>query len=370
MGSVLHLPSLFIDGFRGIRELAFPQFGRVTLLAGVNGVGKTSVLDAIRFYASRGDGRVIVELIETREEFQQAVDEDGDATLFPDFGSLFHNFDPADHESRPVLRIRSKPATHNLSLELLDPPEDTDAEPTLLPESRPQNLGIRVGQRERLVRAGPMAYYGPSRRYYGRTRPPPRTEAWPAAIHFESLGPGLLRNQDVARLWDGVVLTEAEDIALETLRLVVGKRLERLTVVGDPESGRGGRRVVAKLSARPVPVPLKRLGDGANRLLAIALALANCRGGILLMDEVENGIHYSVQSDLWRMIFRAAQSANVQVIAATHSWDCVVGFARAAEESPGDGWLYRLQRHEDELEAIGYSQQRLRVATRQRTEVR
>ena len=370
MGSALHLASLSIEGFRGIRELALPQLGRVTLLAGVNGVGKTSVLDAVRFYASRGDGRVIVELIDTREEFTQAVDDDGDTTLFPDFASLFHNFDAAVHESTPVVRIRSKPATYNLSLELLDAPEDPDAAPTLLPESRPQNLGVRVGQRKQLVRAGPMAYYGPSRRYHGPARPSRRPNAWPPPIHFESLGPGLLRNQDVARLWDGVVLTEAEDIVLETPRLVVGKRLERLTVVGGPESGGSGRRVVAKLSARSAPVPLKRLGDGANRLLAIALALANCRGGILLMDEVENGIHYSVQSDLWRMIFRAAQSANVQVIAATHSWDCVVGFARAADESPADGWLYRLEREEDELAAVGYSETNLIVAARQRTEVR
>ena len=88
------------------------------------------------------------------------------------------------------------------------------------------------------------------------------------------------------------------------------------------------------------------------------------------MDEVENGVHYSVQSDLWRMVFRAAESANVQVIAATHSRDCVVGFARAAEESPADGWLYRLQFRGDTLEAVGYSEANLAVAARQRTEVR
>ena len=50
----LHLPSLVIKNFRGIDELTIPRLGRVTLLAGKNGVGKTTVLDAVRVWAGRG----------------------------------------------------------------------------------------------------------------------------------------------------------------------------------------------------------------------------------------------------------------------------------------------------------------------------
>lgn len=60
----------------------------------------------------------------------------------------------------------------------------------------------------------------------------------------------------------------------------------------------------------------------------------------------------------------------MQVIAATHSWDAVVGFATAAVESPADGRLYRLDRFADELYAVPYSEEKLEVAARQRTEVR
>ena len=52
--SGLHLPDLTIKGFRGIDELTIPRLGRVTLLVGKNGVGKTTVLDAVRVYAARG----------------------------------------------------------------------------------------------------------------------------------------------------------------------------------------------------------------------------------------------------------------------------------------------------------------------------
>ena len=370
MSSTLRLPSLSIERFRGIPALDFRQLGRVTLLAGDNGVGKTTVLDAIRFYASRGDVRTLIELIDTREEFIQGTEGDGDTVLYPDFGSLFHGYDPNEHERPVPVRIHSQPSSHNLALQLVDALDDTDSPPTWLAEPGPQDLQVTVGRRKRRLRAGPMAYYSRGHFFGVRGRPPRRSDSWPSPIHSESLGPGLLRNPDITRLWDGVVLTDAENVAVDTLRLVVGKRLERLTVIGGPEAEGAGRRVVAKLAAHSVPVPLKRLGDGANRLLAIALALANSRGGILLMDEVENGIHYSVQPDLWRMVFRAAEAENVQVVAATHSWDCVVGFAKAAEESSADGWLYRLERVGDKLDAVGYSESNLAVAARQRTEVR
>ena len=52
--SPLHLPDLYIEGFRGIDKLSIPRLGRVTLLAGRNSVGKTTVLDAVRVYAARG----------------------------------------------------------------------------------------------------------------------------------------------------------------------------------------------------------------------------------------------------------------------------------------------------------------------------
>ncbi len=369
---MLHLPSLSIKGFRGIHALELPELGRVTLLAGVNGVGKTTVLDAIRFYASRGDGRVLLDLIDTREEFMQGMDDDGDVVLYPDFGSLFHAYDPLEADKPSPVRISAQPQPDSLSLRLVEPAKDEQPPDTLFLEPHPQDLSIMIGGHRERLPASPMAYYGPRRRFLGppRGRAPRRPDSRPAPIHFESLGPGLLGNPDVARLWDGVVLTEAEELATDALRLVVGKRLERLTVVGEGNGRGAGRRVVAKLASWSVPVPMKRLGDGANRLLAIALALANCRGGILLMDEVENGIHYSVQANMWRMVFGAAEAANVQVIAATHSWDCVVGFAAAAEESPADGWLYRIERFEGGVEAVGYSESNLTVAARQRTEVR
>ena len=377
MTAQLHVPSLSIEGFRGIQSLALPQLGRVTLLAGANGVGKTTVLDAVRFYAARGDGRVLTELLDTREEFVVGIDEDGDRVMYPDFGALFHSANRTQ-EPEPI-RIRAESGKLNLSVRLVEPDEDAKI-PDLdyWEDEEPKLLKVFIGQRSRTMHAGPMFYYSragrrlPVRGARQLRQSPPPADPWPSPIQYESLGPGLLGSDELARLWDAVTLTDSEDLAIEALGLVTGGDMARLSVIGDsarPYRYRG-RRAVVKLKSQSEPVPLKRLGDGANRLVAIALALANARDGILLIDEAENGIHYSLQTKLWRMVFRAAEAANVQVIAATHSWDCIAGFAAAAVESNTEGTLFRLERFNGTLEGVHYSEENLEVAARQRTEVR
>ena len=374
--SELHVPSLSLKEFRGFRSLELPDLGRVTLLAGKNGVGKTSVLDAFRFYASRGDVGVLIDLLNTREEFISALDEDGDVFLFPNFSSLFHHANDSS-ELLPI-EIGSESSNHDLTVSLDE--SDTDADKDLhqfvFEDEKPKVLKVSVGQSHRTFRADPWFSMRSRRRptsmrslAYGQSST--TSGSWPSAIRNESLNPGLLRNADLAQLWDAVALTEGENLAIEALRLVVREGIERIALIGDNRgSNYGRRRAVAKLQSSATPVPLKRLGDGANRLLAMALALVNASGGILLIDEAENGIHYSVQTDLWRMVFSAAERANVQVIAATHSWDCVAGFATAASESDAEGTLFRLEQFHDEIEAVRYSEENLQIAARQRTEVR
>ena len=118
-------------------------------------------------------------------------------------------------------------------------------------------------------------------------------------------------------------------------------------------------------------VPLKSLGDGAIRLFSVALTLTNVKDGILLIDEAENGIHHSVQPDFWRMVLRMARENNTQVLATTHSWDCVRGFAKAAiNDEDAEGILFRLERDDEDVWTVFYSEEELKVAAEQGIEVR
>lgn len=107
-----------------------------------------------------------------------------------------------------------------------------------------------------------------------------------------------------------------------------------------------------------------------QRVLGIALALVNAKDSMLLIDEFEDGLYTAILPDIWKLIFRIAERLNVQVFATTHSWECIEGFQQAAQESPQEGLLIRLQYKQNEIAAILYDKEELSIVTRGRIEVR
>ena len=111
--------------------------------------------------------------------------------------------------------------------------------------------------------------------------------------------------------------------------------------------------------------------DGMIRALGISLALVNAKDGILLIDEFENGLYYSVQPDLWRLIFQVARRLNVQVFATTHSWDCIKAFQQAAQENAQEeGIVIRLSLKKGAVNVTLFDEEELGIATREQIEVR
>jgi predicted ATP-dependent endonuclease of OLD family len=98
--------------------------------------------------------------------------------------------------------------------------------------------------------------------------------------------------------------------------------------------------------------------------------LVNAKDGLLLIDEFENGMHYSVQLDVWRAIFKLSQRLGIQVFATSHIWDSIDTFQKAAAETPEDGVLIRLARKGDAIIPTIYTENELAIVTRDRIEVR
>jgi AAA15 family ATPase/GTPase len=79
-------------------------------------------------------------------------------------------------------------------------------------------------------------------------------------------------------------------------------------------------------------LPLPLFGDAINRVADIILKLVNSEHKILLIDEIENGIHYTNQREFWRILFRLAVELDTQIFATTHSLEMLQAFAEVGLE--------------------------------------
>jgi AAA15 family ATPase/GTPase len=94
-------------------------------------------------------------------------------------------------------------------------------------------------------------------------------------------------------------------------------------------------------------MPLSMLGQGFNRLAYLYAGLLGKDANIALIDEIENGIHYSALPTLWQGIANIAEELDIQIFATTHSYECIQAAAKVFESRPGEFQLIRLERTED-----------------------
>jgi predicted ATPase len=346
------LTSFRAVNFRAFADLTVDRLGRVNLITGRNGVGKTNLLEALAVWARGARPDDLANLLEARDEDEHRGDGEGLIR------ALFHDgrHDAPIHlgpvDGTDPLRLsfgfqirRRVPETDDVVVTVADEPDPVEDSRAALVIDSPR------GQRS--VRASAEAL-----RSWGGRKWPERMPSW---FVFAS---GLDR-AEIDVLWRGVAGFPFEQDVVRTLRLfaevdkihvlhgAIGTSYVRVTLVGGRE-----------------PVTMASLGDGIQRVFHLALALANARGGILLVDEIENGVHYSVQPELWTFLFQAAATLDVQVFATTHSWDCVEAFQRAAAASPQDGVLIRVAQEAGRVRAYTFTEAELDTVTRARLEVR
>lgn len=384
-GNELHLRNLVVSAFRGINSLRIPSLRRVTLFVGQSGVGKTTLLEAIRIYASRGKASELANILRNRGEISAATNEDGEEIDSPNFLALFYGRGVENEQTISIgctdslKQVRIQPRL----LKLNDLGELGFYDFDSFNYRKAWQLRVSYGQTQFTV---PWIYastgtgdscmflgqrYRRSRRHISTVEK--QDYEPPSDVQCLNLGPDLMSTQSIAQLWGEIALTDDEEQTIEALRLVFGNGVQRVAVISRDEASPRKHRldVLVRIRGLATPVPLQSLGNGAIRFFGTALALATSRNGFLTIDEAENGIHHSLHRDYWRMILQMACNNNTQVIATTHGWDCVRGFAQAVSEMKNtEGALIRLEERNGTLRAVPYSSDSLLTATVQGIEMR
>lgn len=366
------LRSFQVDGFRAIRHVEIPELRRVNLFVGKNNAGKTSLLEAIRLYLHRSTRAITTAVYEivrehtdhrpvpfSRVSRDQAEVDPSDLQLAVDaVESLFNG--SFDGPSFGPIRLRQGSAGGGmLTIRLpwsVSPNASHDGED----DSRPLLIDPDAVMLE--LRSEETVTQLPVDWFIRRVLVPRQGSRSPAVM----IGSSGLSSVQTRQMWDRVALAGQEALVEEALRPMVPD-LERILLIGEG----GSRSILLKLKGVPRPVPMQGMGDGVKRVFGIAVSLILAAGGALLIDEVENGVHYSIQDEVWDSIFSLARRFGVQVFATTHSWDAVLGFQYAAGRSDGEGMLYRLERQPDSgIETVAFTDADVAIAARHDVEIR
>lgn len=112
----------------------------------------------------------------------------------------------------------------------------------------------------------------------------------------------------------------------ETLQRLLAKVDPRLKKVridpGDNPPTGDGNQVIVDIGLSEL-APVSQAGQGVYRLLSILADIIGEKPEVVLIDEVENGLHHSVHKQVWAGLAETAEKLDVQIIATTHSGECL-----------------------------------------------
>lgn len=364
--------SIHIRRFRRFEDLTLRGLTRVNLFVGRNNAGKTSLLDAIELLASGGTPAALVRSGRRRGETSVTESTRDARALWRESVEVSHLFvDHLLHEGAwfelkgstgaSSVSVRCEIQTFGLG-DLLD--GGTEG---LLVENTRGNLvedpllALRIDSPSSassvllpLLPNGVLFEQAP-RRSPGPISDPP--------MFF--LGTEGAQLGTLARLWDKIVLTPEEDKVIAALQ-VIEPSIDRLAFGAE-----GVRNAFVKLAGSGQRVPLGSLGDGTRRMLALAISLVHAADGVLLIDEIDTGLHYSALESMWKLVVQTARRLNLQVFATSHSGDCMRALAWLQGDAPelaADISVHRIEK--GATEAVRYSAEELEIAAQHHIEVR
>nr|VFK60190.1 MAG: ATPase/GTPase, AAA15 family [Candidatus Kentron sp. TUN] len=326
-----------IKDFRAIASLEIDNIKQVNLLTGRNNCGKTSVLEAIFLLVGMSSPQLAVSI----QNFRGLTLTDNQ-----DFSYLFNGL---DFSKTPAMTGKLKSQERTLAIKAIYP--------------MPMNILEQLPGRHEPTGNKPIS---------GTIT----TKGAPDGLAFDFEVDGKSFHTEVKIEPGNQVNTQSAQNYSETLRVllinsavIMGGLHQRLDAVLVRKDSAGiinalreiepnlqdirlgtGEKIFVDIKDIERLVPIHIMGDGIIKILAILVAILETKDGVLLIDEIENGLHYTALVPLWKAIFKMARESNVQLFIATHSYECISAMTEVYRES-GMGKdfisLFRIDRDAD-----------------------
>lgn len=346
--------SVEVHAFRALSGLRLDGLGRANVIFGMNDSGKTSVLEALLLLMEPSSPLTWARLAQLREPtpvpLRRLSRTDRVQWLFP-----------ASKDGRANIRISG---TLNQSDPVSEKHTAIDASYTRVSELRPsrfQRMGggtesageVMTDGAELVVVVTGFGARADKLTMWEREsiRNVPERKSLPIAelvMAYQHWFPAAAERYSRSRLDN----TTDELLALLRLLDTEIRGLEILQPDGEP--------TLYVQHTTDGLVPLSVFGDGVRRTLLLAEAVLRAKGGLLLVDEIETGIHVDAITGVFGWLLRACRELDVQLFVTTHSIEAVDAILKADDTPEEDVVGYRLAREDGRTTAKRFGEKQLR----------
>ena len=354
-----------VKNFRGFDDLTVEGLGRINLIGGKNNIGKTALLEALLLHSGGANPNLLVWVDKSRG-IEQAVPGNFLSNLFygfdrsltidlcaeggwgDDLRQLRIWFEDSPTFEVPVSGLEnnqpdplqsSSPGVHSGEVIVMDYCYESEGRLTVqgqLVERQTSPLHYTTGLGVSVIRGSQL-------------------QNRPSTVLISARRTGV-SNEDISH-YSELEINGRQDGILKILQ-EVEPDLKRLAVVLVEQD----TAIYADVGLGRL-IPMQLLGDGMFRILSLSVAIASSPGGMVLVDEIENGLHYTVMEKVWKAIAAFARSYNVQIFATTHSRECVYHAYRAFEADEEEEMrFYRIDRAYGKLRSVMYNRKKLGIA--------
>ncbi|MBR3529677.1 MAG: AAA family ATPase [Bacteroidales bacterium] len=307
--------SIDIRNFRSVDHLKMDDLSRINVLVGQNNSGKSTVLEAIALSLglSNPDMPQAINAIRARKPFSNFID----IKYF--FNNLNVSVSPEITMSQTDGTIRHLSLGLNYVFDELADPKDEPIRQTgavVYVNTLEMNFDLTVGTSKqrykswlRVNPAGAIVNRKIADGYMEQLR------GWMISADFMS-------NNTVNDLTD-LFKRNQKSVVLSLLRLFDSK-INSIEILNDD--------VYIGFDGLSEMLPSRMTGDGLRRYLCIVASAANSMTNIIMLDEIDNGLHYSAYKKLWEALFTLAVSTNKQIFVTTHSKETLLKLNEMLEE--------------------------------------
>ena len=359
--------SFRVKNFRCFKDLQINDLGRVNLIAGKNNTGKTALLEAMYLLSGNRSLKTLLRRsVAIRTRFSREEEEDARSSI--SWGTVFSDFDKSSPIEITAGNVGpEKTDSSKITLNIRDVPDPAMIEDEAFLDTFHRyysdfDLDLEVLEFDSSDDDN-LHYLFLQNGYIRRTRFELKNVV-PANFLYsrEKMSPKITSDR-FTKLQDSKEIDEL----ISGLR-IIEDRLIDLRI--GTEDGRPSINADINL---PKLVSLSTLGDGMNRVADLLLAMHEAKGGVILVDEIENGLHYTIHKAVWKLINEMSIDLKLQVFATTHSYEMIEAAHEAfKDDDPYEFRFHRLDRNSEtgEIEAVTYNQAGVNAFTNINYEVR